>query len=363
MYKIAEPLFIHCITPLHAGSDSDLGIVDLPIQRERHTSFPKIEGSSLKGAVRSAVEFSVMNPPKEENSDAENRKKSVLGNLVKVNKVFGFDGSPIGGYTVEELEEQFKHQEIVELESEENGKQEREEKENEEEKSKEEKKIISVPSLKTKFSGAIALTDARLLLFPIKSMKGVFAWATCPKVLKKFSSDLELCKIKMKELPEISPKLKYCLPSSDEIVVNKKYVILEEYTFEKGNPAPAKKWAEKIQEFTGIEDLPNKLVILPDDDFRDFVNLSTEVITRTKINNETGTVQDGALFTEEYLPAESILYSVAMAHDEFAKDGMKAEGDGGVMDFFDKSLPRTIQIGGSATLGKGLVNISFKRQP
>jgi len=42
MFKLAKPFFIICETPLHAGSGSDLGIVDMPIQRERHTDFPKI---------------------------------------------------------------------------------------------------------------------------------------------------------------------------------------------------------------------------------------------------------------------------------------------------------------------------------
>jgi len=40
---------------LHPGSGSELGIVDLPIQRERHTGYPKIEGSGLKGSLREAI--------------------------------------------------------------------------------------------------------------------------------------------------------------------------------------------------------------------------------------------------------------------------------------------------------------------
>ncbi|MEW5822118.1 MAG: RAMP superfamily CRISPR-associated protein, partial [Cyanobacteriota bacterium] len=56
MYKQAKPFFMIVQTPLHAGSGQDLGIVDQPIQRERHTSFPKIEGSSLKGAIREVFE-------------------------------------------------------------------------------------------------------------------------------------------------------------------------------------------------------------------------------------------------------------------------------------------------------------------
>ena len=56
MFKKALPFFIHVITPLHAGTGQELGIVDLPIQRERHTGFPKIEASGLKGSIREVFE-------------------------------------------------------------------------------------------------------------------------------------------------------------------------------------------------------------------------------------------------------------------------------------------------------------------
>ena len=52
MFKQAKPLFLIVETPLHAGSGTDLGIVDLPIQREKHTDYPKVEASGLKGAIR-----------------------------------------------------------------------------------------------------------------------------------------------------------------------------------------------------------------------------------------------------------------------------------------------------------------------
>lgn len=44
MFLKFQPFFIIAETPVHAGSGSELGIVDLPIQRERPTAFPKIEG-------------------------------------------------------------------------------------------------------------------------------------------------------------------------------------------------------------------------------------------------------------------------------------------------------------------------------
>ena len=49
MFKSAKPLFLIVETSLHAGSGSDLGIVDLPIQREKHTNYPKVEASGIKG--------------------------------------------------------------------------------------------------------------------------------------------------------------------------------------------------------------------------------------------------------------------------------------------------------------------------
>ena len=45
-------MFVHALTGLHPGSGTALGVVDLPVQRERHTDWPIIPGSSLKGVMR-----------------------------------------------------------------------------------------------------------------------------------------------------------------------------------------------------------------------------------------------------------------------------------------------------------------------
>ncbi len=39
-------------TPLHVGAGASVGVIDLPVQRERHTQIPIIPGSSLKGVLR-----------------------------------------------------------------------------------------------------------------------------------------------------------------------------------------------------------------------------------------------------------------------------------------------------------------------
>ena len=46
-------LTFYAVSPIHAGSGTSLGAVDLPIQRERHTNWPHIQASAVKGALRS----------------------------------------------------------------------------------------------------------------------------------------------------------------------------------------------------------------------------------------------------------------------------------------------------------------------
>ena len=82
-------------------------------------------------------------------------------------------------------------------------------------------------------------------------------------------------------------------------------------------------WREKMQ---------TDLVVLSNDDFRDFVTLSTEVIARIKINQETGTVQKGALWYEEYLPSDSILYSLALTSPVFREN----DADKGIFTLTDQ---------------------------
>ena len=51
MYKAFQPFFLVAEAPIHAGSGSEVGIVDLPIQRERHTGFPKLKVRESRGVL------------------------------------------------------------------------------------------------------------------------------------------------------------------------------------------------------------------------------------------------------------------------------------------------------------------------
>src|ERR1700688_2308407 len=53
--NVGAILYLQALTSLHPGSGTALGTVDLPVQRERHTNWPTIAGSALKGVLRDAV--------------------------------------------------------------------------------------------------------------------------------------------------------------------------------------------------------------------------------------------------------------------------------------------------------------------
>jgi len=322
MYKRTQTLFMLCETPLHAGSGDDLGIVDLPIQREKHTNFPKIEASSLKGALREAFE-------------SHHAKTDDKDSRIDVHRTFGYDAN-----------DQF---------------------------AKDAKEVVGDDN--TQYSGCLAFTDARLLLFPVKSMKGVFVWLTCQQVLNKFASDMGIAGTPLTGLDDIkalSIADGKALTSSNSPLVNQA-VVLEEYAFDaKTEPAVAT-FAKELSNLVFTDTdlaywkslLQSNLVVLSDNDFRDFTLMSTEVITRTKIDNETGTVADGALFTEEYLPTDAVLYSLVLASDEYGKKQetrtMKQAWE--VMAFFEDTINelKLFRLGGNATLGKGILRTKFKK--
>ena len=50
----ARLIFLHALSPLHAGTGQGVGVIDLPIAREKATNIPYLPGSSLKGVLRDA---------------------------------------------------------------------------------------------------------------------------------------------------------------------------------------------------------------------------------------------------------------------------------------------------------------------
>jgi len=295
--------YIYAETPLHPGSGTSIsGIADLPIQRERHTEFPLIQGSSLKGVLRNSARLIRLRGNQcigcpERRDDKYEEKCELCG------QIFGTkDG--IGG---------------------------------------------------------ISVTDARILAFPVRALKGVFGWIICPIVLDRYKRDLQLADIK--EMDWGIPKLEKdneAKVKQNSNLKEKGYIYIEDLELE-AKEEDLSKIAQEIAKGladSGYEDLKNKfekdLIVVSDNVFRDIVSLTTEVVARIKIKPETGTVQRGGLWYEEYLPTDTLMYSLILIPNRL--DNLKPED---VEKELEKYSGKPLQIGGDETIGKGFAKIKL----
>jgi CRISPR-associated protein Cmr4 len=103
------------------------------------------------------------------------------------------------------------------------------------------------------------------------------------------------------------------------------------------------------------------IVLVADDDFRDFVRHGTEVVTRVQLDNKTKTVSrapgGGALWTEENLPADTLLYSFVAGWKPTVVPGASVADAHGALHRLASLFAESwvIQVGGKETVGRGFV--------
>lgn len=206
-------------------------------------------------------------------------------------------------------------------------------------------------------AGAIALGDAHLLILPVRALAGVVAFVTCPFVLSRYAMDLTRVDMRTPPPPKVNPE--QCLVTAN--AANKasdSKVVLEDLdlVFAPG----ADDWAQAIAASIHPGDtnwqklFSERFIIVADDIFSFLADTATEVRARIRIDDTKGTVERGALWYEENLPAESVLWGIAAFGP--ARDGSQEDKTRVATAFVEGiGKNKTIQIGGKATVGRGLV--------
>jgi CRISPR-associated protein Cmr4 len=284
-------VFIYTETSLHAGTGSSVSVVDLPIQRERSTQYPLVQGSGVKGALRQQM-----------NVNADD-KLILFGSADTQNA--------------------------------------------------------------SEHAGALAVGDAQIVLFPVRSLVGVFAYVTCAHVLARIKRSAT-------GLPALNATVKdgSALVTAKSSVTAEVNAVLEEFTFtatENSSVTSIAAWLADNALPAGEEyaywrsKLKTSLIVLSDNDFRDFVVNSTEITTRVRLSPGTKTVEGGALWTEEALPSDTLLMSMVMVRNSRKKDHERDANDLAVI--VGKALSGArIQIGGDETTGSGFVALRVPQQ-
>ncbi|MCX6865141.1 MAG: RAMP superfamily CRISPR-associated protein [Verrucomicrobia bacterium] len=188
---------------------------------------------------------------------------------------------------------------------------------------------------------------------------------TCPFLLNHFKR--LNTRTDLPEIPEIDDQS--CLASGGVTFAEKKAIILEEYRFSyQGNVPDA--WAEALHGLISDpvwQTVKQRLVILSDGDFAHFVKATTEISNHNRIDAQTGTVEDGALFNLECVPAETLFISALhlIGRKETGikrKDACDAriytsDCEKLITSLITKSP--LLQFGGSSTTGRGFCSISL----
>lgn len=313
MFEASQLVFYYAISPVHMGAGSAIGAIDSPIQREVHTQHPMFAGSGLKGALRHHFNRSWTR------TEGDDRKANGL-----INRIFGPDTGA------------------------------------------------------SDFAGAISLSDAQLVALPVRSLKAGFAYVTSPLALARLHRlASQTGQVPNWAVPQVSENK--ALTTSANLL-HTKQLVLEAFEFA----------AEEDDQLKGIADwlathalpgaanrffadkLKADLVLLHDTDFAHFARHAMVVEPHVRINDESGTADDGGLFYVENLPPETLMVGAAQASIERFKKGSRQEASAAlltapevlstVFDGAGGSLPgiggRLLQVGGDATTGRGLVLIN-----
>jgi len=199
----------------------------------------------------------------------------------------------------------------------------------------------SEPSEESQFASCLSILDARLLFMPVRSLRGVYAYATSPLLLDYFRTYLDIlvscCKnvdneiVKLYEASSnIVEELKSSISeagvtdSSKSKLLTNNMLILNEYFIKN-----VTELSDRVRNFISTlslklfnsSELYDRIVILNDDIFMKIVSKSIIVINRVRLKYETKTVQTGP-WSEEYVPRGTIFVSgILFSKPRFCMNG------------------------------------------
>ena len=283
--------FVHALSPLHAGTGQGIGVIDLPIAREKATGIPYLPGSSLKGTLRDQCQ--------EATPEDQRKKKAVFGPDTS--------GAP-------------------------------------------------------EHAGSAQFSDVRLLLLPVRSLKGTFAWVTSPFLLQRLAREAGWAGLTdpcFSDIPQ--PAETGCHVATESCLILSQKIYLEDLDLDFEANGVVDSWASWLGRYLFEGEtvwqtkLKQRLCIVSDNVLDFLLDTATEINARIKLLSDKKTVQSGGLWYEEALPSETVLTGLLVetpVKESLLKAGEVFSVVRAIIRPNDKACP--LQFGGKATVGKGL---------
>ena len=287
------PLFLYALDPTHIGAGGyRLGRVDLTVLRDAATQLPKIPGSSINGATRSAAIYSLQGADHDNarqyaraTLDGQNKQRPHNGADDPVAQIFGYaEGDSEGSSRI----------------------------------------------------GLVSFRDAEIFAFPVPTMLGP-RWITTPFLLERAG-----CKLENTQIPNSEEEV--FIGGEKAMRLNLGWLLLDAKPG-KNLPFPAKLTGQ-----SGMDFIKKNLVVVHENLFPALVNANLETRTSVSIDFETGAGAEGALFTYEAVP-RGTLYRGKVDFDTLRFPDLYMKGK----QLLDHALPLAcaLGLGGMTTRGFG----------
>jgi len=304
MFEQQAAVFLYAVSPVHMGAGQAIGVIDNPIQRERHTGHPCFAGSGIKGAVRHSF-------------------KSLGGDENHITRLFGPES---GSAELHAGAVSFGDAQIV---------------------------ALPVRSLKGGFVYATcpqAIARAQRLLAHLGLTR---QWPALPAVKQGTCLTSHAAQLGGKDADRLH------LEAFEYQAADKACAALQTIAQDLAhNALPAGEGYSFFRDKMAAD-----LVVLSDSDFDYFSQHAMLIEPHVRIEDETGTASDGGLFYTENLPPESLLIAPLLASQ--TRSGKLEELIDAITDMAHiKAVlqSKLLQVGGDATTGRGLVAATVMSQ-
>jgi len=187
-------------------------------------------------------------------------------------------------------------------------------------------------------AGTLLVSDIRLLLLPVRSLKSQYKWLTCPHLIERLARDLRRSSV---AAPDVGIQ---CVADGKYLGENENDLFLEERQFQFSGKLPTG-LVDQVQSLIPHADsqqrVAQQLVVLSDRDFSWFARFGLAVTARNVLNPETKSSNN--LWYEETIPPDSVFY------------GLLADRGGRSLDVVETMFAQRpyLQVGGNETVGQG----------
>lgn len=202
-------------------------------------------------------------------------------------------------------------------------------------------------------AGSLLVSDARLLLLPVRSLSSAYKWVTCPHLLERLKRDT----LRSGGEAGFEPP---SVENRQAISQGNGRLFLEERSFEISG-APGEDIIRPLERLVPDEGarkrLAGQLTILSDDDFNWFARYGLAVQARNQLtggktsspwkNPETGKTERGNLWYEETLPPDTLMYAV-----------LAERGKNRALQSV-REIGGYLQVGGNETVGQGWFSLGW----